>query len=117
MRRAEQDAFLERCARIGGAAIGDAVFSEGTGLWVGQREVAHFHSRDTLEIWRIPDHGVSTEGPMLRIAAPLGRQAADTGIALDPVHKEVIIATSGGNSILTFSVPEVFDRPAPTPSR
>jgi len=28
------------------------------------------------------------------------------------VHKEVIIATSGGNSILTFSVPEIFDRPA-----
>ena len=46
---------------------------------------------------------------MMRIGAPLGRQAADTGIALDPAHKEVIIATSGGNSILTFSVPEVFE--------
>jgi DNA-binding beta-propeller fold protein YncE len=75
----------------------------------GPTQVMVTHSRDTLEIWKIPDHGVSTDPPMLRIGAPLGRQAADTGIALDPVHKEVIIATSGGNSILTFSVPEVFD--------
>lgn len=66
------------------------------------------HSRDTLEIWKIPLSGVSTEPP-LRIPAPLGRNSADTGIALDPVHKEVIIATAAGNTILTFSVPEVFD--------
>jgi len=78
----------------------------------GPTQVMVTHSRDTLEIWKIPDHGVSTDPPMLRIGAPLGRQAADTGIALDPAHKEVIVATSGGNSILTFSVPEVFDRPA-----
>jgi len=75
----------------------------------GPTQVMVTHSRDTLEIWKIPDHGVSTDPPMLRIGAPLGRPAADTGIALDPAHKEVIIATSGGNSILTFSVPEVFD--------
>jgi DNA-binding beta-propeller fold protein YncE len=78
----------------------------------GPTQLMITHSRDTLEIWRIPDRGVSADGPMLRIGAPLGRQAADTGIALDPVHKEVIIATSGGNSILTFSVPEVFDQAA-----
>jgi hypothetical protein len=66
------------------------------------------HNRDHLELWRIPLSGVSTEPP-LRIPAPLGRASGDTGIALDPIHKEVIIATAGGNTIMTFSVPEVFD--------
>lgn len=75
------------------------------------------HSRDTLEIWKIPDSGESAEPP-LRIPAPLGRASADTGIALDPAHKEVIIASAAGNRILTFSVPEVFaPSPSPTSSR
>jgi hypothetical protein len=67
------------------------------------------HSSGTLELWRIPDSGESTERPIMRIPAPLGRNSADTGIALDPAHKEVIIATAAGNTIMTFSVPEVFD--------
>ena len=45
----------------------------------------------------------------MKIPAPLGRQSGDIGIVLDPVHKEVIIATAAGNTIMTFSVPEVFD--------
>ena len=65
------------------------------------------HNRDALELWRIPESGESTEPP-LRIPARLGRNSADTGIALDPAHKEVIIATAAGNTIMTFSVPEVF---------
>jgi hypothetical protein len=65
------------------------------------------HNRDALELWRIPESGESSDPP-LRIPAPLGRNSADTGIALDPVHKEVIIATAAGNTIMTFSVPEVF---------
>jgi DNA-binding beta-propeller fold protein YncE len=69
------------------------------------------HSRNNLELWKIPESGESTAQP-LRIPAPLGRSSADTGIALDPAHKEVIIATAAGNTIMTFSVPEVFD-PAP----
>jgi len=66
------------------------------------------HSRDTLEIWNIPESGESTEQP-LRIPAPLGRSSSDTGLIIDPVHKEVVIATAAGNAIMTFSVPEVFD--------
>jgi hypothetical protein len=62
-----------------------------------------------LEIWKIPESGVSTDPP-LRIPTPLGRGGNnETGIVLDPLHKEVIIATAAGNSIMTFSVPEVFD--------
>ncbi|HYR42837.1 MAG TPA: hypothetical protein VER98_07440 [Terriglobia bacterium] len=45
----------------------------------------------------------------MKIPAPLGRQSGDIGIVLDPLHKEVIVATAAGNSIMTFSVPEVFD--------
>ena len=66
------------------------------------------HTRSNIEIWKIPESGVSAEAP-LKIPAPLGRQSGDIGIVLDPLHKEVIIATAAGNSIMTFSVPEVFD--------
>jgi DNA-binding beta-propeller fold protein YncE len=66
------------------------------------------HSRDTLEIWKIPESGESS-APSTKIRAPLGRASGDTGIVLDPAHKEVIIATAAGNTIMTFSVPEVFD--------
>ena len=66
------------------------------------------HTRNNIEIWKIPESGVSTEPP-LKIPAPLGRQSGDIGIVLDPLHKEVIVATAAGNSIMTFSVPEVFD--------
>jgi hypothetical protein len=74
------------------------------------------HSRDTLELWRIPESGESMDPPFLRLPAPLGRSSSDTGIALDPVHKEVIIATAAGNTIMTFYVPEVFDQPTTTSS-
>ena len=66
------------------------------------------HTRGNIEIWKIPERGESTEPP-LRIPAPLGRQSNDIGIVLDPIHKEVIIATAAGNNIMTFSVPEVFE--------
>jgi len=66
------------------------------------------HTRNNIEIWKIPESGESTEPPM-RIPAPLGRQSGDIGIVLDPLHKEVIIASAAGNNVQTFSVPEVFD--------
>jgi len=35
-------------------------------------------------------------------------------LALDSLHREVIAATAAGNSIMTFSVPELYEeRPAP----
>jgi len=45
----------------------------------------------------------------VKIFAPLGRTAGSIGIVLDPLHKEVIIASAAGNSIVTFSVPELFN--------
>ena len=66
------------------------------------------YTRGNIEIWKIPENGVSTDRP-LRIAAPVGRGGGDIGIVLDPLHKEVIVATAAGNSVVTFSVPEVFD--------
>lgn len=74
------------------------------------------HSNDTLEARRIPESGESHDPPVLSIRAPLSRASADTGIALDPAHKEVIIATAAGNTIVTFSVPEIFEPPASTTS-
>ena len=66
------------------------------------------HTKGNIEIWKIPLEGESTEPPV-KIPAPLGRQSNDIGIVLDPLHKEVIIATAAGNAVMTFSVPEVFD--------
>jgi len=66
------------------------------------------HTRGNIEIWNIPLNGESTERPV-KIPAPLGRQSGDIGIVLDPLHKEVIIASAAGNTVMTFSVPEVFE--------
>ena len=65
------------------------------------------YRRPNIEIWDIPLDGVSTKPP-LKIYAPFPKGAGD-GVALDPLHKEVLIATAAGNTVLTFSVPEVFD--------
>jgi hypothetical protein len=71
------------------------------------------HFANNFEIWKIPESGTSTEGP-LKIPAPLGRQSTDIGMALDPLHKEVMVATAAGNSIETFYVPEEFEPQKPT---
>lgn len=71
------------------------------------------HSVDSLYAWSIRDTGEHAR-PLWRIPAPLGAQAETTsqrGIALDPVHKEVIIGTAAGNQVMTFSAPELFDTP------
>jgi len=66
------------------------------------------HFGNNFEIWKIPESGTSTEPP-LKIPAPLGRQSSDIGMVLDPLHKEVIVASAAGNTIETFYVPEEFE--------
>jgi len=72
------------------------------------------HTGNNFEIWNIPESGTSTEQP-LKISAPLGRQSGDIGLVLDPLHKEVIVATAAGNTVETFYVPEAFDTKPVTP--
>jgi len=31
------------------------------------------------------------------------------GVEIDPVHKEIMVPTGNGNTVFTFSVPEIFD--------
>lgn len=64
------------------------------------------HNRNTFEIWQLSETGQGAE--VAKIPAPLGPRAGAT-LALDPLHKEVIVATAAGNSIMTFSVPELYD--------
>jgi hypothetical protein len=66
------------------------------------------HIGNNFEIWKIPESGTSTEPPT-KIVAPLGRQSNDIGMVLDPLHKEVIVASAAGNTIETFYVPEEFE--------
>ena len=72
------------------------------------------HAGDSIYAWRLDDTGDNVR-PLLRIRAPVGAQAETTtqrGVALDPLHKEVIIGTAAGNQVMTFVVPELFDRAA-----
>jgi hypothetical protein len=73
------------------------------------------HTGNNFEIWKIPTSGTSTEPPQ-KIVAPLGRQSGDIGLVVDPLHKEVIVATAAGNTVETFYVPEAFDTSATTSS-
>lgn len=65
------------------------------------------HNKNTFEIWQLSESGQGAE--IAKIPAPLGKYSGAT-LALDPLHKEVIAATAAGNSILTFSVPELYDQ-------
>jgi hypothetical protein len=57
--------------------------------------------------WSIHNTGDGAR-PILSIPADLGERAAQTGIALNPKHQEVLIGTGQGNQIRTFHVPELF---------
>ena len=63
--------------------------------------------QDNIYAWSLknPD---SSGRPLWKIPAPLGPRANQLGIALDPAHKEILVATGEGNQIRTFSVPEFF---------
>jgi len=52
-------------------------------------------SGDAPPRWKIPVQQIAGVGP--------------SGVALDPVHKEVIVASGGRNVLLTFSWPEIFE--------
>ena len=66
------------------------------------------HRKGNFEIWNIPTTGEVTQ-PITRIPAPLEPRESGSVIALDPAHKEVIVATAAGNTIKTFSIPELFE--------
>jgi len=66
------------------------------------------HANGEIQIWNIPTSGEVRE-PILRIPAPLEPRASGGVMDLDPAHKEVIIATAAGNTVITYYVPEVFD--------
>jgi hypothetical protein len=42
--------FMQRCAAIEGAALGEGAFSPGPAIWVGKREVAHFDGAHALDV-------------------------------------------------------------------
>jgi len=70
------------------------------------------HPRNDFEIFQISESGQSQL--IAKFPAPLGKGGGST-MALDPVHKEVLVATSSGNTVLTFFVPELYNGPADTP--
>ena len=73
-----------------------------------QRFINHNRAKGQIEIWNIPDSGEVMQ-PIITIPCPLEDRADGGVMDLDPVHKEVIMATAAGNTIVTYYVPEVFD--------
>ncbi len=65
--------------------------------------------RDSILAWSLDDVGKPDIRPRLKLNAQLGMRAAQTGIVLDPVHKEVIIGTGAGNEVRTFAAPELYN--------
>jgi hypothetical protein len=57
--------------------------------------------------WSIHDSGDAP--PRWKIPVRQISGVAPSGVALDPVHKELIIASGARNVLLTFSWPEIFD--------
>lgn len=45
-----QQEFMERCAALDGAALGEGAFSPGPAIWVGHREVAHYDADGSLDV-------------------------------------------------------------------
>ena len=78
-------------------------------IYAPKLRLVSYNRKGDIEIWKIPESGESTEPPLIIPAPPIGRYGGEIGIVLDPLHKEVIIATASGNTVVTFSVPEVFD--------
>jgi DNA-binding beta-propeller fold protein YncE len=87
--------------RGAGPTGGSAQFEIYNGLIIAPRG-------DYTYAWSLRDTE-ATVRPVLKIPTPLGPRAAQLGIAIDPAHKEVLVATGEGNTMRTFSAPELFD--------
>ena len=97
-------------AVINGEPIGGSVqFEVYNGMIIAPRG-------DNIYAWSLRNTGDNVR-PLWKIPAPLGPRASQLGIALDPAHKEVLVATGDGNQIRTFSVPEIFDWPSQSSER
>ena len=66
------------------------------------------HRGGSIYAWSVHDTGDDVQ-PRWSFEAPLGGRAAQTGVAVDPLHKEVIVGTGAGNQVRIFSVPEIFE--------
>ena len=70
----------------------DASLPEQEGIFVG--------------IWNINDKG--DVAPRWMLAGPKSQLKKPRGVALDPKHKELIVADMTLNAVLTYSFPEIF---------
>jgi DNA-binding beta-propeller fold protein YncE len=73
------------------------------------------YSRNTFELWKMPARGETVDAPYAKVPAPLGK-GNPSSITLDPLHREVMIDTAAGNSVLTFFIPELYEHDYSKPS-
>lgn len=64
-------------------------------------------ARGSIGVWSINDNG--DVPPRWRIPVTKITGMNVNGVEIDPVHKELMVPTGNGNTVFTFSVPEIFD--------
>ena len=86
-----------------------AVIPGPSGIWQFEvyNDMIIYPRGHNIVAWSVHSTGQNVR-PLLSIPAALGDRAAQTGIALNPVHQEVLIGTGQGNQVRTFHVPELF---------
>jgi hypothetical protein len=57
--------FMNQCADIAGAALGEGAFAPGPAIWVGKREIAHFDSAYEVDI-RLTKDAIRKRRPALK---------------------------------------------------
>ena len=60
-------------------------------------------------VWKVTDDGDVAPRRRTPVQQIVGGAPQNTGIALDPVHKEVFVANGPLNRVFTFYFPEMFD--------
>jgi len=95
---------------IGGPKTGLAGAGGGTGqlqVYAPKGWIVGGAEGGSIGVWSIEDSGDAP--PRWKIPVQQLAGIAPSGVAIDPVHKEVIVASGGRNRLVTFYFPEMFD--------
>lgn len=86
-----------------------AIIPGPSGIWQFEiyNDMIIFPRGNNIVAWSVHNVGVGAR-PVLSIPAPLGERAAQIGIALNPLHQEVLVGTGQGNQVRTYHMPELF---------
>jgi hypothetical protein len=94
-----QAGFLERCAKLENAEIGEGAFRPGAAVWLGKREIVHFDGERTLDV-RLTKEAIRARRAEFK---------ADTRIRLRPGSSDWLEIHLGNESDVGFALTLVRD--------